>query len=441
MLLIRGFLWSLVAAMTMQGFLHADEYGAAVGMIGGLSLTLSVMRESVSESARSMLWGSSYVGLPRVIVQAALRETARHPGIHTVPALRKALEGHSRAWSAFRDEDVRWMLVHADLVGAFLVDPTARPLWTVWQDRLNTSSTEAAAATAAVCRVPSMDPVPCAVLDERARRYAARESRDRRAVDTWDYVLRMRGPITTESWWSATQSHNQNQTFWLAWAQSLAQLHNISVPTDLRLSELRENAIIFAANTTNSWIRQMSISLLEGELIYNCLSHIQAREGRVHELMTAAGVADLNAAHERILNASLRVASTTDKRKVEEWFGEMAGYAWWLGEDIPGLVRRCLGQETGDCARAGPSEIASLMAQMDKRRQILSSWVRCLFVGMWNALPVIAILFAVELVILCVDRRSIPLPLPYEKENRTIVLQLQAPTGQIVAERQMITNA
>jgi hypothetical protein len=72
--------------------------------------------------------------------------------------------------------------------------------------------------------------------------------------------------------------------------------------------------------------------------------------------MMAAGVKDLMNAHERVFNATLRVvpaATTADMQRVHDWFGEMAGYAWWLGDDIPAIVRRCVGQEGGDCIRIG----------------------------------------------------------------------------------------
>ena len=45
--LVRGFLWTLVGVMTLQGYLQADEYGSAISMIGGIGLTMSVWKESM----------------------------------------------------------------------------------------------------------------------------------------------------------------------------------------------------------------------------------------------------------------------------------------------------------------------------------------------------------------------------------------------------------
>jgi len=447
MLMIRFFLWGLVAAMTLQGFIHADEYGSAVGLMGGMSLTMSVWSESLSEGTRSLFWSKpSFAGLPRTVIQAALRETARHPGIHTVPALRKALDSHSKAWTAFRDSEVSWMLDHADLVGAILVEPDARALWKVWSDRLNI--TETRMEDIVLCKLPSLDVVHCGQLAHQKINLQMRAAIEKRAVRAWSAVLAMVAPIDVENWWGATQpSASASASLWPIWNRMLSQLHNISEPKDGRIAVIRTLAASMAHNltmnsTTDRWTPRLLESLLVGELLRSCLQHVAAREGRVRELMTATGIADLVAAHERILNASLRVTMVAaEQRIIQDWFGEMASYAWWLGDDIPGLVRRCLNQQAGDCARSGPTEIAALSAQMDERMRIVEDWVRRLFVGMWNALPAVALLFVVELVALCVERRS---PAPsvsmMNQEPRTIVLQLQGPTGQIVAERQMISG-
>jgi hypothetical protein len=123
--------------------------------------------------------------------------------------------------------------------------------------------------------------------------------------------------------------------------------------------------------------------------------------------MIVAGVQDLMNTNERILNASLlTVASATDKKKVQDWFGEMSAYAWWLPEDIPSLVRRCAGQEAGDCTRIGPTEITALSAQIGERSKIVEDWTRRIFIGMWNAMPAVCLLFIVELIILCMPKRG-----------------------------------
>ena len=455
-MMIRIFLWGLVAAMTLQGFLHADEYGSAPSMMGGMGLTLSVWSESVAEGARGLFTrGPRPVPLPRAVVQAALRETARHPGIHTVPALRRSLEAHERAWAAVRDAEVAWMLEHADLVGAVLVEPDARPLWSSWTSRINRTEMAVSAARSDLCTVAALAPARCAFFADAVKALEEQLGVAVRAERAWRSVLELRGPIDVEWWWSSTHPNSTSADVWRPWSDAVAQLHNVTTPRDPRILMLQERATAMSTSLTADagWERRLLESLLNGELWSACLQHVGAREGRVRELMTAAGVSELFMAHERALNASLRVLSSgsggkeADEHTVREWFSEMAGYAWWLGDDIPGLVRRCLGQKTGDCARAGPTEIAALSAQMDERMRIVEDWSRRLFVGMWNALPAVAVLFVVELIMVCIERKvpaaplQMPPQLPQLQEPRTIILQLQGPSGQIVgmAERQLIT--
>jgi len=92
---------------------------------------------------------------------------------------------------------------------------------------------------------------------------------------------------------------------------------------------------------------------------------------------------------------------------VEDWFGEMASYAWWLPDEVAGIIRRCIGQEGGDCSRIGPTEIQTLMVQYVERNRILEDWTRRLFIGMWNAMPIIGILFILEIIVLVLPQKRI----------------------------------
>lgn len=427
MLMIRVFLWGLVAAMTLQGWIHADDYGAGAGLLGGMSLTLSVWKESAVEGVRGLFWRpAAFVGLPRALVMAAVRETARHPSIHTVPALRRSLDGHEKSWMAFRDAEIAWMLGHADLVGAIQSEPTATAVWRVWDERMNETNAEINAARALLCTVQIGQ--ACELRTEHLKRLESRWSAEARAARAWSHVLRLVGATETESWWKMTQGSDGGTVF-QEWRAALAQLHNVTTPTDGRVVMLRNEAVHIAValtlNRTELWTRRLVESLLLGELWASCLSHVAAREGRVRELMAATGIADLIAAQERAQNASLRVATTDAERKaVQEWFGEMASYAWWPGDDVPSVVRRCLSTVAGECVRIGPTEIASLSAQMDERMRIAGDWARRLFIGMWNALPAVGLLFIVELVALCVERRA---PLAMAAQPQTMVLRLEMP--------------
>jgi len=155
------------------------------------------------------------------------------------------------------------------------------------------------------------------------------------------------------------------------------------------------------------------------------------RESRVRRLMISAGVQELFTVHERIMNASLVITSNAaEVRLIQDWFGEMSGYAWWLPEDIPTLVRRCIGQEAGDCSRIGPTEIVALSSQIAERSRIVEDWIRRIFIGMWNGLPAIGLLFAVELVILCMSMRYYTYtrePLPIKNELTDVRMKKYVP--------------
>jgi hypothetical protein len=404
--MIRGFLWSLVGAMTLQGILHADEYGSAATLIGGMSLTMTAWKEG----AQSWMWLSPrIVYLPRAIVQSALRETALHPGIHAVPRLQSILKTHQRVWDAFREEELKWLLGHADLIGAILNEPVARELWTHWRSLLNYSETALAKARAETCIVRAMSPSRCDRVEYDVRRYMDHATEAAEAVKQWELVLSLNRWLSVREWWSATQKrktavfHNLSVT--------LAGLHDIDRTTDPRLRQILVEIPTIAATLCtgpNPWLRRLLSSLLTGEIWSACLAHVRAREGRVRELMVVAGVQDLINAHDRILNASLRAVLTADeRRKVQDWFGEMNGRGWWMADDIPNLVRRCIGQEGGDCMRIGPAEIIALTERFAERSRIVTDWTRRILIGMWNAIPVIGILFVVEIVLLCLMVRPV----------------------------------
>lgn len=437
--------------MTLQGLLHADEYGVTTSMLGGVGLTLSIWRESLGAGARSLFWAPKFVGLPRALVQAALRETSRHPGIHTVPQLQRTQRAHQRTWELFRTEEVTWMLQHADLVGGILMEPAARELWISWSDHINYTQTALFRARAATCTVAALQPAICAAADADVVRYERELAEGRAAEAAWNRVLSLTNPVSASmnvaEWWVETRQE-QPMPALAVYRTSLTLLHDVRYTTDPRIVGYLDQCRVIASNITHPWLRRLVASLLTGELWNVCLEHIRLREGRVWELMMAAGVKDLMNAHERVFSAAVRVvpptATTADMQRVHDWFGEMAGYAWWLGDDIPAIVRRCVGQEGGDCIRIGPTEIATLSAQMAERERIVDDWSRRIFIGMWNGLPAIGLLFVLEIVVLCMERR-LPLPLttsvPQIQEPRTIILQLQGPAGQVVAERQMIAAA
>jgi hypothetical protein len=126
--------------------------------------------------------------------------------------------------------------------------------------------------------------------------------------------------------------------------------------------------------------------------------------------MVMAGVQDLYNTHERIQAAALRVVASSTPAEIKQvhgWFDEAAAHAWWLTDEIPAIVRRCVGQSTGECRRIGPTEIAALTAQYDERTRIVDDWNRRLFIGLWNAMPAVGLLFVLEVIVLLLPQRRI----------------------------------
>lgn len=390
-------------------------------------MTMAIMKESLSASTRSIFSSTpAFIPLPRVIVQAALKETALHPGIQMVPKLQQTLKLHQRTWDLFREEEVSWMLRHADLIGGILSDPDARQLWTIWHQTLNYSQSALNLSRSVVCRVRAMNPTACDAKAADIMRLEAKVRIARDAVDRWNEILYLQRGVSSRAWWLTIYPMSNSSYHFDQFATLVARLHDIDKPTDGRL----KNLTVIINETTRRlaygqslWLHRLLDSLLVGEIWAGCLEHIRLREGRVRDIMMLAGIQDMYNAHERVLNASLRVVSKdAEKRLVQDWFGEMSGYAWWLSDELPSLVRRCVGQEAGDCTRIGPTEIVTLSAKIAERERIISSWTRRIYIGMWNAMPVIAILFVLELLVLCVDRRA-----PIYPQQQPIVLKLETP--------------
>jgi hypothetical protein len=245
-------------------------------------------------------------------------------------------------------------------------------------------------------------------------------------VDYWNAALELKYlEDGVAQWWQSTQpTRDTEPASFTHFRRTVDLLFDVEWPTDSRigahLGEVRRFAQRVA--TDSPWLEKLVASLLEGEMWAACEEHVRRREGRVRELRIGTGVQELMNIHERTLNASVRVASNLgETRLIQDWFGIIAGYGWWLGDDIPGLVRRCLTVESGDCARIGATEIAALMRQMDERAQLLDDWTRRLFIGMWNAMPAVGILFIVELCVVCVSLRV--------QAKREVVLRLENDGG------------
>jgi hypothetical protein len=412
-------MWTLVGVMTLQGYLNADEYGSAASFFGGMGLTMSIWKETMGSTMT--FWSTpTYNPLPRVIVTAALHETARHPGLKMIPALQKTIKDHQATWERFRVRSMDWMLVHADLVGGLLSDPDARLLWTPYQMKKGQAEAALLEAKKRLCSVFVTAACKAAALS--VQRLIEEIRWLTKVNEQWDRVLSL-SHLASASHLETALTHGNSSCIFSPFSDALSRLHNVTDPDDERVAALRQLASNISWSLTesggNSWYRRLLESLLVTEIWEGCLDHIRQRERRVRDLMIVAGVQDLMNTNERILNASLlTVASATDKKKVQDWFGEMSAYAWWLPEDVPSFVRRCAGQEAGDCTRIGPTEITALSAQIGERSKIVEDWTRRIFIGMWNAMPAVCLLFVVELIILCMPKRGFPVEHMSDRHDR-----------------------
>ena len=402
MQLVRAFLWALAGTMVLHGYLHADEYGTTASIFGGLALTMAVWRERiggffVSDAA------AIRIPIPRALVQSALQETARHPDIHTVPLLQQTLEGHQATWRTFRDAEFEWMLRHTNLVGALQAEPEARILWTAWSTNAEAASARLAKARAGVCSLVSalLTPASCQMFQARVTVAERKAATIRSARRAWDNVLHLRESVVeVGAWWNATQQGAPPLNL-TEFQMQLSRLYDVQVRSDVRIGAALHNARHTARYATeNPWLQRLLESLLTGQLWDACLQHVRAREQRVRDIMVSVGVQELYHRFDQVLNASLRATNTEEEAAlVRDWFTEMGAYAWWMTEDMPTTVRRCLRHEGGECMRIGSTEIAALTAQLNERARILKDGTRRLLLGLWNALPAVGMLFLLEIAV------------------------------------------
>lgn len=426
---IRIFLWGLVATMTLQGFFKADEYGAGASMMGGMSLMMSIL----GEKAKGLVGlGPRYMPLPHALVVAALQETMRHPGIQAAPQLKQALVHEQHIWRGFRDKQIGWMLRHSALIGALQSEPSGRNVWFRWYETLNTTERVAANQRTSLCMV-NANRAQCVEAERAFTSTKTAIQRIQQIIQVWTDVLQMQ-PVRTALWWRLTQNSSALDVSFDEFTDAMSRLHNVSWAGDARVTQLVTDVWRFAGSgvTNDTWLERVMGSLLEGEVWVACLEHVRQRESRIREMMTATGVQELYHAHERILNASLRVVvGGPEARLIMDWFAEMGSKAWWMGDDIPSIVRRCVGTESGDCRRVGPTEIAAMSAHLMEAGAVLEDWTRRLFIGMWNGLPVLALLFLVEFAVLCLYVRvpNTSETKPKTTESQVMVLRLEGLSG------------
>ena len=377
MLAVKLFLWTLVVALFLQGFLNAESYGSAPTMLGGMGLTMAVMKES--------LFATNWIGIPRIFVQVAIKETQRHPGTIKIPVIQKRIAVLQRSLQGLREADLLWSLDYSELVSAILADDTALYLWKPVVDLKYILADE-------VKQLQSDEMSTCSIwVTERCNYLRGRIIIKRReladataAAKPWLDLLDFKRIRADEIFSNLTDFY-----------RSLKSLHNVTGPTDPRINRLKPYS-------DESWTSRIQTTLMMGDLWDACLYYVMQQDSRVHRLLVSAGYQEMRNTHERIQNMSLSDLTEAQKKIAVVWFDEAVSWSWWVSEEMPALVKRCVNQNRGDCTLIGPTEISSLMARMAVGRQIAEDWSRCVLIGLWNGMPVVAILFVLELILIFV---------------------------------------
>jgi hypothetical protein len=351
--------------MTGHGYLY--------GTNSGISLTVSIWTEMVGERLRTLLWAPpSYVRVPRALVAAALRNKQSQS-----PSMRAAIRNEQATWDAFSEAHLDWRLRHVRV----LESPALAATRDRWVDRYNAAERELDVATAALCRVNIGR--ACAAAKQRHVDLVDTVSHLRHLANVWRALFRGEEVSARD----LTTSTVKLTEFYA----NLTRFHDVRSHQDVRVV----TALSWAATGSRPLV---VASLLEGEVWRACLEHTGVRQNRLMELALATGFGD----HERAMNASLLgIMGDKEQMLVREWFGEIAGYGWVLSAtdaEVPAIVRRCVTQEAGECRRITPVEIVAMEQHM--------VWSSRLIAGMWSAMPVILLLFVIELASVCVVFRS-----------------------------------
>jgi hypothetical protein len=334
-------------------------HGALYGSVSGISLTVAIWAEMAGERLRTILWAPpSYIGVPRALVIAALQNKQSQS-----PSLQAALREEQRIWNVFSEAHVEWRIRHLVL----LEEPELRAVRDYWDEQLAAEEMGLSAARRELCGLITSlfsDRCTTEILDVIEHEVTTNHARKMSVF--WNSVI-SGDEVSVETIGQQTE-----------FRQILARLHTVRTRQEV-------SAILTWIGDTNPPIMA---SLLEGELWRTCLDHIGKRQRRLMTLSMVTGAGD----HERSMNMSLLgVTNEKERLLVRDWFGEIAGYGWVLS-DVQGIVRRCLVQEAGECRRITPVEITAMEQQL--------VWSARLIHGMWNALPVVFLLFMVEVTIL-----------------------------------------
>ena len=310
---------------------------------GSIGLTLSILK--------SRLTIYHDIAIPRAFVMAAIRETIKHPTVVQVPVIQRRLDMIQKILAELRISELTWHLKFNDMVASLVLE---KPWFSALQ-RMNLAKARLDNAT---CWIPSM----CQKLNDNYLRAKA---------NPWLSIMEYR-PVPARYWLKPVDS--------TVFYEKLKTLHNVTIQ-DRRIKTMLE------------WIGQFTPfvrTLMEGDLWSALIDHVVHQDFRVRALLDKAGLLEVQQVHERIYNLSAQ----TESKIIQPWFDEAAALSWWLPDTIPAIVRRCISSQTGDCTRIGSVEIEFLQNRLSDHWSLV-------IIGLWNGLPMVLVLFVMELIIGC----------------------------------------
>ena len=204
--------------------------------------------------------------------------------------------------------------------------------------------------------------------------------------------------VRAGDWWRVQADSSKRQGVLDVFYRSLETLYNVSGHSDVRVATAL-GQIPGLTVELDYWRAYIFRVLLRGDVWSACLGYVMSQDTRIHEILIASGYQEMAHSVARVKNASL--AGLVDKGAAETWFDEAAAWGWWLSDEIPAIVRRCVGQTYGECRLIGPTEISSMVARMTEGRRVAEDWSRRALIGLWNGLPALAIVVCLDLILIC----------------------------------------
>jgi hypothetical protein len=305
--------------------------------------------------------------IPRAFVVAAIKETLKHPRILQVPQVQRRLSEIEKTLADLRRRELSWHLDFNDAISTLRIEEP----WAPAIQKVNT-------AKANLYKANTNKTLTCKWYPTQKCKYWSVKVRALNKT----YQETLRNPWISLMQYKPIPAYRLNSSL-TDFYESFKSLYNLTY------HDRRINAMLDWIDSVEPLIMRI---LLRGDLWASCIEHVVHQDYRIREILDKAGLLEVRQVHARMYNVSV---IHVDSKTVDPWFDEAAAFAWWLPDTIPAIVRRCATQTTGDCDRIGSVEIDSLQTKLS------GNMARSVLIGLWNGLPMVLVIFALELVISC----------------------------------------